>query len=116
MNPHRIGGRSRNRLFGRGLVASALITSRNRDLDGGVGVHRGATVTRRSTCAVLDDGSSRVAAIKAQMDFEGVPYTAATQSALSVITAGFLSSGNEALFQAVVLSRLGARRSWTPAS
>ncbi|MEY2417106.1 MAG: hypothetical protein QOH53_2440, partial [Ilumatobacteraceae bacterium] len=100
--PHRIDGRSsRKGLFGRALVASALIAS-------GVGISSVATVSALANpyridlrVLVLDDGSVTVGAIKAQMDVEGVPYTATPIA--TPLTAASLASGNEAKFQAVVL-------------
>ena len=92
---------SRKRLFGRALVASALLAS-------GVGMSSVASVSAAAQpyrvdlrVLVLDDGSETVGAIKAQMDFEGVPYTAVSITS-AVINNAFLSSGNEAKFQAVV--------------
>jgi hypothetical protein len=92
---------SRKRLFGRALVASALLAS-------GVGMSSVASVSAAAQpyrvdlrVLVLDDGSETVGAIKAQMDFEGVPYTAVAITS-AVINTAFLSSGNEAKFQAVV--------------
>ncbi len=54
---------------------------------------------------VLTDGSAPVEAIRAELDTEGVPYTAIdlTSSSRPVITAGYLGSASEAYFQAVVL-------------
>jgi hypothetical protein len=100
--PRRIDGRSsRKRLFGRALVASALIAS-------GVGMSSVASVSAAAQpyrvdlkVLVLDDASVTVGAIKAQMDFEGVPYTAVPITS-AVINTAFLSAGNEAKFQAVV--------------
>ncbi len=101
--PHRIDGRSphKRRLFGRALVASALVAS-------GVGMSSVASVSAAAQpyridlkVLVLDDASVTVGAIKAQMDFEGVPYTAVPIA--TPLTAALLASGNEAKFQAVVL-------------
>ena len=51
---------------------------------------------------VLDDGSPWVDAIASQMQAEGVRYTA-VQPASANITDGFLASGDEAFYQAVVV-------------
>ena len=53
---------------------------------------------------LLDDNSPWVDAIESQMQVEGVPYTAVPLGSASrqVITDAFLSSGDEAFFQAVV--------------
>src|SRR5215470_10965756 len=54
---------------------------------------------------VLDDGSPWVSAISDQLTLEGVPFTDVTLSAAGrpTIDAGFLASGTEAKFQAVVV-------------
>ena len=53
---------------------------------------------------VLEDGSPWVDAIVSELAIEGVPYTAVQLGSVSrsVITDGFLASGDEAFFQAVV--------------
>ncbi len=53
---------------------------------------------------LLDDNSPWVDAIQSQMDVEGVPYTTVDLNSGSrpLLTAGFLASGDEAFFQAVV--------------
>ncbi len=65
-----------------------------------------ATVPYRVDLRVLllDDNSPWVDAIESQMRVEGVPFTAVPLGSASrpVITDAFLSSGDEAFFQAVV--------------
>ena len=53
---------------------------------------------------LLDDNSPWVDAIESQMVVEGVPYTAVTlgSATRATITDAYLSSGNEAFFQAVI--------------
>src|SRR4249919_2600621 len=53
---------------------------------------------------LLDDNSPWVDAVQSQMQVEGVPYTSVQLGSASrqVITDAFLSSGDEAFFQAVV--------------
>ncbi len=53
---------------------------------------------------LLDDNSPWVDAIQSQMDVEGVPYTSVDLGSASrqAVTDAFLSSGDEAFFQAVV--------------
>lgn len=52
---------------------------------------------------VLDDNSVEVNAMQSQMDAEGLPYTSvAVPTSGQLAAAGFLASGNEAKFQAVV--------------
>src|SRR5450631_2832925 len=54
---------------------------------------------------VVDDGSAWVGAITSTMTAEGVPFTDVrlADPGRAVLTAGYLSSGTEGYFQAVVL-------------